>query len=105
MSPPSRPNFSQFHQISVPSPEPQAAGQESRTASYHKKNGGNSFRGMVVPEDLPEVQESIRRQIASSRFDLDYVEYRAIRRDAMAAAYSWVIWGSPKMGRVLPLVR
>ena len=48
---------------------------------------GNSFRGMVVPEDLPEVQESIRRQIASSRFDLDYVEYRAIRRDG---AVRWI---------------
>jgi len=36
----------------------------------------NSFRGMVHPDDLEEVEESIRTQIADSQFDLDYVEYR-----------------------------
>ncbi len=41
----------------------------------------NSFRGMVLPEDLDAVEESIRRQIASSQYDLDYVEYRVRRRD------------------------
>lgn len=42
---------------------------------------GNSFRGLVHPEDLEEVEKSIRKQIAESRFDLDYVEYRIIRKD------------------------
>lgn len=47
----------------------------------------NSFRGLVAPEDLEPVEESIWQQIASSQFDLDYVEYRIIRRDG---AIRWV---------------
>ena len=39
---------------------------------------GNSFRGMVHPEDLEEVERSIREQIANSQYDL---EYRVICRD------------------------
>ena len=42
---------------------------------------GNSFRGLVHPDDLEHVEESIARQIADSHYDLDYVEYRVIRRD------------------------
>lgn len=41
---------------------------------------GNSFQGIVHPEDLDEVQKSIQEQIASSRYDLDYVEYRIIQK-------------------------
>ena len=41
----------------------------------------NSFRGLVHPDDRAAVQESIQRQIAASKYDLDYVEYRACRRD------------------------
>ena len=48
---------------------------------------GNSFRGMVHPEDLETVEESIREQIAGSRFDLDYVEYRIVRKDG---SVGWV---------------
>ena len=48
---------------------------------------GGSFRGLVHPEDLEEVEASIRGQIASSQFDLDYVEYRIIRRDG---ALRWI---------------
>lgn len=40
-----------------------------------------SFRGLVHPDDLDGVEESIKRQIADSQYDLDYVEYRIIRRD------------------------
>lgn len=40
-----------------------------------------SFRGIVHPEDLEAVEESIQRQIAASQYDLDYVEYRVIRKD------------------------
>lgn len=46
---------------------------------------GGSFRGLVYPEDLQEVEKSIWRQIASSQYDLDYVEYRIIRRDGTLA--------------------
>ncbi|MCI8423431.1 MAG: response regulator [Lawsonibacter sp.] len=42
---------------------------------------GNSFRGMVHPDDLEEVEKSIWQQIARSQYDLDYVEYRIIRKD------------------------
>lgn len=41
----------------------------------------NSFRGMVHPDDLEEVEDTILKQIADSQYDLDYVEYRIIRRD------------------------
>lgn len=46
-----------------------------------KELTGNSFRGMVHPEDLEAVEESIWEQIAANSYDLDYVEYRIIRRD------------------------
>ena len=47
----------------------------------------NSFRGLVHPDDLDEVEESIRTQIAASQYDLDYVEYRIRRRDG---AIRWI---------------
>lgn len=42
---------------------------------------GNSFKGIVHPEDLDGVEASIRKQIAENRYDLDYVEYRIRRKD------------------------
>lgn len=42
---------------------------------------GNSFRGIVHPDDLEAVEESIKEQITHSQYDLDYVEYRIIRKD------------------------
>lgn len=48
---------------------------------------GNSFRGIVHPEDLDAVEESIKDQIAHSQYDLDYVEYRIIRKDG---AIRWI---------------
>lgn len=42
---------------------------------------GNSFRGIVYPEDLDEVEESIERQILRNQYKLDYVEYRIRRKD------------------------
>lgn len=41
---------------------------------------GNSFRGIVHPDDLEDVEQSIRQQIANSQYDLDYVEYRIIQK-------------------------
>ncbi len=46
-----------------------------------------SFRGLVYPEDLEEVEQSIWEQIADSQYDLDYVEYRITRKDG---AIRWV---------------
>jgi len=52
-----------------------------QTAEEFKELTGNSFRGIVHPEDLEGVEESIWEQIAANSYDLDYVEYRIIRRD------------------------
>ncbi|MCI8374459.1 MAG: response regulator [Lachnospiraceae bacterium] len=41
---------------------------------------GNSFRGLVHPEDLEAVEASIWEQISESKYDLDYVEYRIIQK-------------------------
>ncbi|MCI8431559.1 MAG: PAS domain-containing protein, partial [Lachnospiraceae bacterium] len=51
------------------------------TLEEFRKVTGNSFRGIVHPEDLEAVEESIRQQIAASSYDLDYVEYRIITKD------------------------
>ncbi len=42
---------------------------------------GNSFKGMVYPEDLDEVEQSISEQIAINHKQFDYVEYRIVRKD------------------------
>ena len=42
---------------------------------------GGRFQGMVHPEDLEAVEQSIREQLEGNQFDLDYVEYRIIRKD------------------------
>ncbi len=48
---------------------------------------GGTFRGMVHPEDADDVEDSIKEQIAENSFDLDYVEYRIIRKDGVVC---WV---------------
>ena len=42
---------------------------------------GNSFRGIVYPDDLDAVEQSIYRQIGDNAEKLDYVEYRIRRKD------------------------
>ncbi|MCM1272269.1 MAG: response regulator [Clostridium sp.] len=42
---------------------------------------GNTFKGLVHPEDYENVQKSIELQIENSSYDLDYVEYRIIQKD------------------------
>ncbi len=51
------------------------------TMQQFRELTGNSFRGLVHPDDLNDVEESIWSQIAASQYDLDYVEYRIRRRD------------------------
>lgn len=41
----------------------------------------NSFKGLVYHEDLEAVEETIKEQISSSQYDLDYVEYRIVCKD------------------------
>lgn len=48
---------------------------------------GNSFKGLVHPDDLAAVEASIIKQIADSQYDLDYTEYRIIRKDG---AIRWI---------------
>ena len=48
---------------------------------------GNTFRGMLHPDDYEKVSESIVQQIESSADQMDYAEYRIIRRDG---AIRWV---------------
>ena len=41
---------------------------------------GNSFKGIVHPDDLESVEQSIQKQIHRNTGDLDYVEYRIIQK-------------------------
>lgn len=41
----------------------------------------NSFKGIVHPDDLNQVEKSIADQIVQDKCDMDYVEYRIIRKD------------------------
>lgn len=51
------------------------------TGAEFRELTGNSFRGIVHPDDLEAVEDSIKEQIARSKYDLDYVEYRIIQKD------------------------
>ncbi|MDE6405292.1 MAG: response regulator [Lachnospiraceae bacterium] len=44
---------------------------------------GYTFKGIVHPDDIDAVEASIQSQIAHSVEDLDYVEYRIVRKDGM----------------------
>lgn len=48
-----------------------------------KEYTGNSFRGLVHPDDLERVEKSIHSQISRSSEGLDYVEYRIRRKDGV----------------------
>ena len=48
---------------------------------------GNSFQGMVCPEDLHVVEKTITDQVATDSRKFDHVEYRIIRKDG---ATRWV---------------
>lgn len=42
---------------------------------------GNSFRGIVHPDDFEQVEHSIQKQIQDSDSNMDYVEYRILTKD------------------------
>lgn len=54
---------------------------QCETLEEFRELTGNSFKGIVHPDDLDEVEKSIKDQIANSRYDLDYVEYRIIQKN------------------------
>lgn len=51
------------------------------TEEEFRRLTGYTFKGMVHPEDIDEVEKSIQLQIANSIYDFDYVEYRIIQKD------------------------
>ena len=55
--------------------------------SAFKRLTGFTFPGMVHPDDIVRVEDSIARQIAADQFDMDYVEYRIVRSDG---AVRWI---------------
>ncbi len=52
-----------------------------KTMEEFRAHTGNSFRGLVYPDDLDSVENSVRAQAASSQHDSVYVEYRIRRTD------------------------
>ena len=42
---------------------------------------GNSFRGLVHPDDLAAALRSVPEEVSNSRYDLERIEYRVVRRD------------------------
>jgi len=51
------------------------------TLEEFKEHTGYTFPGIIYPDDLNRVEESIREQIKHSEYDLDYVEYRIVKKD------------------------
>ncbi len=54
---------------------------QCETMQEFRELTGNSFRGIVFPEDLDAVEKSIQKQIFMDWRSLDYVEYRIRRKD------------------------
>ena len=46
-----------------------------------RKYTGYTFPGLIYPEDIERVEGSIKQQIGAHGNDLDYVEYRIVRKD------------------------
>lgn len=51
------------------------------TLNEFKELVGNSFRGMVHKDDIERVESEIKEQIDASEEQMDYVQYRIIRKD------------------------
>lgn len=72
------------------------------TAEEFKALTGNTFRGMVHPDDVEDVEKSIERQIADTKDNTDYVEYRIKQKDGstrMIADYGRYI-STDKLGDI-----
>jgi len=54
---------------------------QCKTMEEFRQHTGNTFRGVVYPEDLDAVERSIQEQIDGNHLNLDYVEYRILRKD------------------------
>lgn len=51
------------------------------TPDEFQKLTGNTFAGLVYPEDLPRVKTSVAKQIQNHEKQLDYVEYRITKKN------------------------
>ena len=51
------------------------------TVEEFKELTGYTFKGLVHPDDIEAVEASVKAQIEHSKDDLDYVEYRIVRKD------------------------
>lgn len=51
------------------------------TMEEFKELTGNSFKGIVHPDDLEMAEKSIHDQIKNSKYGIDYLEYRIIKKD------------------------
>ena len=51
------------------------------TIEEFKELTGNTFKGMIYPDDYVGLSASINKQIRASHDNLDYVEYRIVRKD------------------------
>ncbi|MBR4580707.1 MAG: response regulator [Lachnospiraceae bacterium] len=58
-----------------------------KDAEDFKALTGNTFKGMLHPEDYEQIEKAIHKQIGEDDEGLDYVEYRIIRKDG---AVRWV---------------
>ncbi len=52
-----------------------------RTATEFKALTGNTFKGLVHPEDIQRVEWEINSQIEETDRNMDYIRYRIIRKD------------------------
>ena len=52
-----------------------------RTATEFKELTGNTFPGLVHPEDVKRVEWEINSQVKESDRNMDYIRYRIIRKD------------------------
>ncbi len=52
-----------------------------RTATEFKELTGNTFPGMVHPEDIDRVEWEIHNQVKESDRNMDFIRYRIIRKD------------------------
>ena len=42
---------------------------------------GDSFIGMVHPDDRERIQKEIEEQVSSTEWKMDYIKYRILRKD------------------------
>ena len=57
------------------------------TEEEFRKLTGNTFPGMVHPQDIEKIEASIEQQVKSDDQKFDYVEYRIIKKDG---AVRWI---------------